>query len=57
MSGNCTWQMAPAYNYMQKLSVTATVNETGQYRARVAVAVANIASTRYFYIDPKVTVT
>jgi len=43
-------------DYMQKISVTATVGETGQYRARVCVGVASIASSRYFYIDPKVTV-
>jgi hypothetical protein len=47
----------PAFTYMQKLSVTATVNETGQYRARVCVGVASIAGSRFFYIDPKVTVT
>jgi hypothetical protein len=53
-----TWNGAgPAFTYMQKLSVTATVNETGQYRARVCVGVASIAGSRYFYIDPKVTVT
>jgi hypothetical protein len=53
-----TWNGAgPAFTYKQKLSVTATVNETGQYRARVVVGVASIASSRYFYIDPKVTVT
>jgi hypothetical protein len=43
-------------DYMQSLSVTATVGETGQYRARVCVGVASIAGSRYFYIDPKVTV-
>lgn len=43
-------------DYMQKLSITATVGEAGQYRARVAVGVASIAGSRYFYIDPKVTV-
>jgi hypothetical protein len=52
-----TWNgSGPAFTYKQKLSVTATVNETGQYRARVCVGVASIASSRYFYVDPKVTV-
>lgn len=52
-----TWNgTGPSFTYKQKLSATATVNETGAYRARVAVGVANIASSRYFYIDPKVTV-
>jgi hypothetical protein len=53
-----TWNgTGPSFTYKQKLSVTATVNETGQFRARVACAVANVASSRYFYVDPKVTVT
>jgi hypothetical protein len=56
VSGNCTWQMAPLYTYKQSLAVTATVGETGQYRARVAVGVASIAASRYFYVDPKITV-
>jgi hypothetical protein len=56
-SGDITWQMAPVYTYKQKLSVTATVNQTGQYRARVAVGKASIASTAYLYVDPKITVT
>ena len=43
-------------DYMQSLAVTATIGETGQYRARVAVGVASIAASRYFYIDPKITV-
>lgn len=52
-----TWNgTGPSFTYKQKLSVTATVNETGQYRARVAVGVASIAGSRYFYADPKVTV-
>ena len=52
-----TWNgTGPSFTYKQKLSVTATVNETGQYRARVCVGVASIASSRYFYIDPKVNV-
>jgi hypothetical protein len=40
----------------QSLAVTETVGETGQYRARVAVSVASIAASRYFYIDPKIIV-
>jgi hypothetical protein len=53
-----TWNgSGPSFTYKQKLSVTATVGETGQYRARVVVGVASIAGSRYFYIDPKVTVT
>jgi hypothetical protein len=40
--------------FKQKLSVTATVGETGQFRARVCVGLASIASTRDFYIDPAV---
>lgn len=52
-----TWNgSGPSFTYKQKLSVTATVNETGMYRARVCVGLASIASSRYFYIDPKVTV-
>ena len=52
-----TWNGAgPSFTYKQKLSVTATVNVAGLYRARVCVAKASIASSSYFYIDPKVTV-
>jgi hypothetical protein len=47
----------PGFTYKQSLVVTATVNETGQFRARVAVGVASIAGSRYFYVDPKITVT
>jgi hypothetical protein len=46
----------PSFTYKQKLSVTATVNETGQYRARVVAGLASIAGSRYFYIDPKAVV-
>ena len=53
-----TWVGAgPAYTYKQRLRVTATVGETGQFRARVVTGVASIASSRYFHIDPLVTVT
>jgi len=52
-----TWNgTGPSFTYKQSLAVTATIGETGQYRARVCVGVASIASSRYFYIDPKVTV-
>lgn len=52
-----TWNGAgPSFTYKQKLSVTATIGETGQFRARVCVGKANIGSASYFYIDPKVTV-
>lgn len=53
-----TWNgTGPSFTYKQKLSVTATVNVAGLYRARVHVGVASIASSRNFYIDPAVTVT
>ncbi len=52
-----TWTgSGPAYTYKQRLRVTATVGEEGLYRARVAVGVASIASSRYFYVDPRVSV-
>ena len=44
----------PAYTYKQKLAVTATVGEAGQFRARVVTGVASIASSRNFYISPAV---
>ena len=43
-------------DFKQKLEVTVTVNETGQYRARVCVGLASITSASSLYIDPKVTV-
>jgi hypothetical protein len=53
-----TWNGAgPAFTFKQRLRVTATVNEPGQFRARVVVGVASIASSRNFYVDPDVTVT
>jgi hypothetical protein len=53
-----TWNgTGPDFTYMQSLAVTATIGETGQYRARVAVGVASIAGSRYAYLDPKITVT
>lgn len=45
-----------SFTYKQKLSVTATVNQTGMFRARVAIGVQDIQSTRKFYIDPIVIV-
>lgn len=53
-----TWNgSGPSFTYKQELSVTATVNTTGTYRFRTVVTKANILSSAYFYIDPKVTVT
>jgi hypothetical protein len=53
-----TWNgSGPSFTYMQKLSVAATIGETGQYRARVVVGKASIAGSAFFYVDPKVTVT
>jgi hypothetical protein len=53
-----TWNgSGPSFTYKQKLSCSATVNETGMHRARVAVGVASIAGSRFFYIDPQITVT
>ena len=52
-----TWVgTGPSFTYKQKLSVTATIGEAGQVRLRVGIAVASIASSRYFYIDPMVAV-
>lgn len=52
-----TWSgSGPSYTYKQRLRLTATVNETGQYRARVLVKKTSIADTDYFYVDPLVTV-
>lgn len=50
-----TW-VSEDLTYKQVLSVTGTVNEDGQYRARVCVGLGSIASSRKFYVDPKVTV-
>lgn len=52
-----TWNgTGPSFTYKQKLSVTATVNTTGQFRARVCVGKASVASSSYLYVDPLVTV-
>lgn len=52
-----TWNgSGPSFTYKQKLSVTATVNQVGQYRVRVAVGKTSVAGSRYLYIDPAVTV-
>ena len=47
-----TWAGTITETYMQKLSVTATVNEDGLYRARVALGKASTT----LYVDPLVTV-
>lgn len=47
-----TWSGTITETYMQKLSVTATVNEDGLYRARVALGKASTT----LYVDPLVTV-
>jgi hypothetical protein len=46
-----TW--SSAQTYMQKLSVTATVDQAGLFRMRIAVAKASVTN---LYVDPKVTV-
>jgi hypothetical protein len=53
-----TWNGAgPSYTYKQSLvCASVSVGEAGLYRARVAVGLTGIAAGRYFYIDPKVTV-
>ena len=50
-----TWSSSQTYH--QKLSVTATVNTVGTYRARVALAIASVASSENYYIDPFIVVT
>ena len=50
-----TWNgSGPAFTFKQRLRVTATVGETGQFRARVVTGVASIASSRNFCVDPAV---
>ena len=44
----------PTFAFKQKLIVTATVGEAGQFRARVVTVVASIASSRNFMVDPAV---
>lgn len=57
-SDSSTWNgTGPSFTNKQALAVTVTIGETGKYRARVCVAKASIASSSYFYVDPKVTVT
>lgn len=52
-----TWNgSGPSFTYKQKLSVTATVNQVGQYRVRVAVGKTSVAGSAYLYLDPAVTV-
>lgn len=52
-----TWNgTGPSFTYKQKLSKAATLGQAGLYRARVCCAVASVAGSRYFYVDPLVTV-
>lgn len=52
-----TWNgSGPSYTYKQKLSVTTTVNQVGQYRVRVAIGKTSVAGSAYLYIDPAVAV-
>jgi hypothetical protein len=53
-----TWNgTGPSFTYKQKLSVTATVNVAGQFRARVCVGKTSVISSAYLYLDPVITVT
>jgi len=55
--GTSTWNgSGPSFTYKRKVSVTVTIGEEGQYRARLAVARASVASSAYLYVDPKVVV-
>lgn len=55
--GTSTWNGAgPSFTYKRKVAVTITIGEEGQYRARLAVARASVASSAYLYVDPKVVV-
>ena len=50
-----TWNgTGPSFTYKQSLAVTATIGETGQFRARVAVGKASITSASYLYVDPAI---
>lgn len=50
-----TWVgSGPAYTYKQKLSVTATINTVGMFRARIVAGKTSIAGASNFYIDPLV---
>jgi len=40
--------------YRQKLSVTANIGINSLFRVRVCIGIPNIASSRYFYMDPEV---
>lgn len=46
----------PSFTYKQKLSVAATINTTGEFRARVVVGKASITSGNYLCIDPLIVV-
>jgi hypothetical protein len=48
-----TWT-GVAEDFKHVLSATAVIGETGQFRARVAVAVASVTSASYLYVDPAV---
>jgi hypothetical protein len=59
--GTSTWtdadgSISPSFTHKQTLSKQVTVNETGQYRARVAIGKV-IAAADYLFVDPKVIVT
>lgn len=52
-----TWNgTGPAFTYMQKLEVTATVNQTGQWRARLCFGKASVSAASNLYADQDVTV-
>lgn len=49
-----TWTgSGPAFSHKQRLRATGTVNVVGQFRCRVVVGKASIASSSFFYADPK----
>ncbi len=50
-----TWGGSPAY--MQKLSITKTINTVGLARVRVCCAIPSMVGGDAFYVDPEVTVT
>lgn len=55
--GTSTWNgSGPSFTYKRKVSVTVTIGEEGQYRARLAAARPSVASSAYLYVDPKVVV-
>ena len=55
--GTSTWNgSGPSFTYRRQVSVTVTIGEEGQYRARLVVARASVPSSAYLYVDPKVVV-